>query len=201
MKQSFARHPQLQEPHVPEGPGDPAGRCGSWAALPGDGLPAKTLGGPTRSSADIIEVVSVLSLWFSWLCLLRRIHGAAAKCQAVSALCKTVASLTLKIRMTLKPEGRESFAFVSLLSKIGRERVAAPLLPGLKVNFNWASKTSGAFGPALPCPSSHAMPDQRHEGLPSGNACLEAACSALAAGGCGCAGLPSLVLLLCFPSA
>lgn len=67
---------------------------------------------------------------------MRHVHRVAAKCQAVSALHKTVVAPTVEIR--IYPRAEHLFAFVSLLRKIRRERVAAPKLPGLIVNFDWA---------------------------------------------------------------
>lgn len=115
---------------MPEGPGDLAGHQGSWAALPGDGSLAKTLGGPTLSSADIIEVTSIPSLAVFL----------AASCEAYSWGGCEVPSRACFPRDSCEntdiPEGRASSAFVSPLSKTGREKVAAPKLPNLKVNFN-----------------------------------------------------------------
>lgn len=84
----------------------------------------------------LLRLYPSLPLRFSWPCLIGHIHGVAAKCQAVPALHKTAVALTVENMNT--PEGRASFAFVSLLSKIRGESVAAPKLPSLKVNFNGA---------------------------------------------------------------
>lgn len=86
--------------------------------------------------SDIIEVVSVPSP-VVFLAVSREAYSWGGF-KVPSSVCSPQDSCGSDTENMNIPEGRASFAFVSLPSKIGRERVAAPKLPGLIVNFNWA---------------------------------------------------------------
>lgn len=119
MKQPPACHPQPWE--LLEEPGD----------LTGGSLLAKTLSRRDRSSAEITEVVSVPSP-----AVFLPVSDEACSwgsCKVPSSVCNSQGSRGSDFENMNTPEGTESFAFALLLNVIGRERGAAPKLPGLKV--------------------------------------------------------------------
>lgn len=118
-KQPPACHPQPWE--LLEEPGD----------LTGGSLLAKTLSRRDRSSAEITEVVSVPSP-----AVFLPVSDEACSwgsCKVPSSVCNSQGSRGSDFENMNTPEGTESFAFALLLNVIGRERGAAPKLPGLKV--------------------------------------------------------------------
>lgn len=119
MKQPPACHPQPWE--LLEEPGD----------LTGGSLLAKTLSRRDRSSAEITEVVSVPSP-----AVFLPVSDEACSwgsCKVPSSVCNSQGSRGSDFENMNTPEGTASFAFALLLNVIGRERGAAPKLPGLKV--------------------------------------------------------------------
>lgn len=119
MKQPPACHPQPWE--LLEEPGD----------LTGGSLLAKTLSRRDRSSAEITEVVPVPSP-----AVFLPVSDEACSwgsCKVPSSVCNSQGSRGSDFENMNTPEGTESFAFALLLNVIGRERGAAPKLPGLKV--------------------------------------------------------------------
>lgn len=118
-KQPPACHPQPWE--LLEEPGD----------LTGGSLLAKTLSRRDRSSAEITEVVSVPSP-----AVFLPVSDEACSwgsCKVPSSVCNSQGSRGSDFENMNTPEGTASFAFALLLNVIGRERGAAPKLPGLKV--------------------------------------------------------------------
>lgn len=119
MKQPPACHPQPWE--LLEEPGD----------LTGGSLLAKTLSRRDRSSAEITEVVPVPSP-----AVFLPVSDEACSwgsCKVPSSVCNSQGSHGSDFENMNTPEGTASFAFALLLNVIGRERGAAPKLPGLKV--------------------------------------------------------------------
>lgn len=119
MKQPPACHPQPWE--LLEEPGD----------LTGGSLLAKTLSRRDRSSAEITEVVPVPSP-----AVFLPVSDEACSwgsCKVPSSVCNSQGSRGSDFENMNTPEGTASFAFALLLNVIGRERGAAPKLPGLKV--------------------------------------------------------------------
>lgn len=119
MKQPPACHPQPWE--LLEEPGD----------LTGGSLLAKTLSRRDRSSAEITEVVSVPSP-----AVFLPVSDEACSwgsCKVPSSVCNSQGSRGSDFENMNTPEGTASFAFALVLNVIGRERGAAPKLPGLKV--------------------------------------------------------------------
>lgn len=95
MKQPCAHHPQPWE--LLEGPGDLTGHRGSRVPSLGAAFWQKPSAEGIGALQRLLRLYLSLPRRFSCLCLMRHVHGVAAKCQAVSATHKAVVALTLKI--------------------------------------------------------------------------------------------------------
>lgn len=119
-KQTPACHPQPWE--LLEEPGD----------LTGGSLLAKTLSRRDWSSAEITEVVVSVPSPVVFLPVSDEACSWGS-CKVPSSVCNSQGSRGSDFENMNTPEGTASFAFALLLNVIGRERGAAPKLPGLKV--------------------------------------------------------------------
>lgn len=143
--------------------------CESWG-FPGDeaalGLPSVATGAgggvgcaetEPQSSAEIVGSVAspTAFLAHSW-----------GSCRVSCSVCHSQGTPASDFGAVSTPEGTASFAFALLQNKAGRERRAAPKLPGLKVNLD--QNCTDAFGADLPRPPPAV---QCHEGLPGMQTC------------------------------
>lgn len=143
--------------------------CESWG-FPGDeaalSLPSVATGAgggvgcaetEPQSSAEIVGSVTspTAFLAHSW-----------GSCRVSCSVCHSQGTPASDFGAVSTPEGTASFAFALLQNKAGRERRAAPKLPGLKVNLD--QNCTDAFGADLPRPPPAV---QCHEGLPGMQAC------------------------------